>query len=194
MAKRKRIYRRNPNASFNEVEAQWMGEQLESHGGRMKPEMFVELCKPKNSPGHRLFNWDVRRAAMAHWIERAQYHLRHLDIEIVYEGNKQPIRACYPVIISAGEHREYVSYDNVQSAPDLARQVVDRALNEFKSLQSRYAIYRNVFGPVFDAINQLEKELCQPKRHSRSTASRKTATLSTAKQRSKKWQRPRKSK
>lgn len=195
MAKRKRIYRANPKAVYGDKEAKWIGlqiERAEAAGGMLDPVSLVALSKPSRSPGHGLFNWNIQEAAEAHWIERAQYHLRMLEIEIVYDGNKERIRATYPVMFNSGDTpiRSWSSYDQVQSVPDLARQVIDKAAAELKSWRDRYALYRNVFGPVFDSINQLENELCQSKQ---STESRRTATQ-TAKPKAKKYQRPRKSK
>jgi hypothetical protein len=185
MAKAQRIYRAHPNASFGDKEAQWIGEQLEKNGGTITPEQFVELCRPVKSPGHSLFTWDVHEAAHAHWIERAQYHLRHVEIEIISDGNKERIRACIPVVhADAGDSlRPYTSYDRIKDAPDLSRQVIEQAAYELKSWQNRYALYRRVFGsafePVFLAITSMEKELWPQRKPS--TASRKTARLRKAK-------------
>lgn len=194
MAKRKRIYRASNGAAFNDDTAEWIGKQIEiveSKGGLWGPQFLIEASKPKNSPGHKLFEWDIQRAAEKHWLEQAQHHLRHLDIEIVYEGDKQPIRAVYPVIIedeSGKRVRSYASYDRVQRASDLTQQVVERAKAELRSWRNRYSLYRGVFGKVFAAIDTLENGKWQPPQ---STESRQTATRQRRKAKS---ARPRKSK
>lgn len=196
MSKRKRIYRANDNAAFDDKTAQWIGtqiEKVEAEGEIWTPRHLVELSRPTQSPGHKLFEWDIKRAAEQHWIERAQYHLRHLDIEIVYEGDKQPIRAVYPVIIEDSEAkrvRGYASYDRVQRTEDLTKQVVERAKAELRSWRNRYSLYRGVFGKVFAVIDNLETDSWQ---QPQSTASQQTVTQQRQRRKAK-AARPRKSK
>lgn len=196
MAKRKRIYRANDRATFDDETAEWIGvqiERVESEGEIWTPKHLIELSRPVDSPGHSLFEWDIKKAAEKHWLEQAQYHLRHLDIRIVYEGDEQPIRAVYPVMIKDADSkrvRGYASYDRVQSTPDLTQQVIERAKSELRSWRNRYALYRGVFGKIFAVIDTLENGQWQ---QPQSTASRQTATLKRRKKLVKS-QRPRKSK
>jgi len=184
MAKAKRIYRAHPHASFGDTEAAWIGQQFDEHGGELTPDTLVQLSKPKSSPGHSLFIWDDAEAGKLYRVELAKYHLRHLQIEIVDQGNKRAMRACFPVFHEdreAGAKRSHVAYDNILAAPDLARQVVEKAAHELKAWQSRYVLYKRVFGSVFSAIEELESELWPPQK--RSIASRKTAKRKPAKKR-----------
>lgn len=183
MAKRTRIYRAHPHASFGDEVAQWIGLQIESHQGEITPEELVELSKPKAAPTHDQFIWNDAEAAEANRRDTAVRLLRLVEIEIVSEGNKQSVRACFPVFhedSGEGAYRSHVSYDRIRESPDLARQVVTKASLELKSWRRRYALYESVFGPVFQVVDKLEKTKWQPQQ---SIASTKTATRKTAQQR-----------
>lgn len=184
MTKRKRIYRAHPCAKFGDEEAAWIGQQLEEGGEEITPKHLVDAARSAKSPGHKLFEWDDSVAGEAYRLQQATGHLRMVQIEIVNHGNKQPIRACFPVYQSDGADgakRSHVSYDRIKDTPDLARQVIERGANELRQWQKRYSLYTNVFETVFQAIEEVEKDLWPSKQ---STASAKTgrSTGTTKKQ------------
>jgi hypothetical protein len=176
MAKHKRIYRANPHASFSDDEARWIGSVIEKFGGDFTKEQLVDEAKPPDSQGHKLFTWDNDIAGPAYRLVEAAKHLRMVVIEIVHDGNKQPVRACFPVFHEereAGAKRSYMSYDRIMETPDLARQVIEKGAYELKSWQRRYAFYKSVFGPVLDAIEEVEGKIWP--QQNPSTVSRKMA-------------------
>lgn len=185
MSKRKRIYRAHPCAKFGDEEAQWIGQQLESGGEELTPKQLVDAARNAKSPGHKLFEWDDSVAGEAYRLQQATGHLRMVQIEIVNNGNKQPIRACFPVYQSDGAEgakRSHVSYDRIRETPDLARQVIERGANELRQWQKRYSLYTNVFDSVFSAIEEVENKVWPQQKPS--TGSRKTAALTGTRKKS----------
>ena len=51
-----------------EDRVQWLHDK----NGRVTPDMVVEDAKRKDSPLHGEFEWDVKKAAAAHWVDRAR--------------------------------------------------------------------------------------------------------------------------
>jgi hypothetical protein len=185
----KRTYRANDFAHYGDVEAELIGELVESHGGQLTPQEFVEAAAPASSPLHRLFTWDDRKAANAHRLTQARAHLCCLQVEIIsVTGEEQRTRAVHAVFVDAGGKtmRSYLEHDRIAKAPDLARQVIERAAQMVLSWRRRYDSYSSVFGPVFEAIDKLEETQWQPQRtgqrksQKRKTVSRKSRPAARA--------------
>lgn len=58
-----------------------------THDGRLTPEIVFEAAKPQNSPLHDAFEWDINKAAYAHWMDTARELIRSVRLEIV-EGER----------------------------------------------------------------------------------------------------------
>lgn len=62
------------------IPAQVVGERLEeiaaANEGLISPQAVVDDARQKASPLHGAFEWNVRKAAEAHWISRAQQIIR----------------------------------------------------------------------------------------------------------------------
>lgn len=66
-------------------------EIADAAGGRITPDMVIQDAKDPDSPLHECFEWDIGKAAMAHWRERARTIIR--SVRINYTVEKQTITA-----------------------------------------------------------------------------------------------------
>ena len=78
----------------------------EANGGRLTPDAVVRDAKRKDSPLHSCFEWDVKKAAAAHWIEQARDLITSIRI-----------------VVKTGE-QGYVSVTKVRTDADMAREVL----------------------------------------------------------------------
>lgn len=93
----------------------------DKHGGRITPDLVVADAKNKNSPLHGEFEWDVRKAAQAHWIDQARALIA--SVTVIVRTTTVDVRS--PAYVrdpnrSAGE-QGYISVDNLRSDSDAAR-------------------------------------------------------------------------
>ena len=61
--------------------------------GTTTPEAVLADAKDKESPLHDLFDWNVKRAAEAHWLERSRDILRGVHYVIHTETHSYTLRA-----------------------------------------------------------------------------------------------------
>ena len=96
----------------------------EANGGRLTPDAVVRDAKRKDSPLHSCFEWDVKKAAAAHWIEQARDLIT--SIRIVVKTDHTNVSAVYYVRDPAAKSGEqgYVSVTKVRTDADMAREVL----------------------------------------------------------------------
>ena len=96
----------------------------EENGGRLTPDAVVRDAKRKDSPLHSCFEWDVKKAAAAHWIEQARDLIT--SIRIVVKTERTNVSAVYYVRDPAAKSGEqgYVSVTKVRTDADMAREVL----------------------------------------------------------------------
>jgi hypothetical protein len=89
--------------------------------GRLTPDMVVEDAKKKSSPLHAEFEWDVRKAAAAHWVDRAREIIA--SVTVVIRTNKVDVRSpAYVRDPSCASHEQgYVSVDRLRTDQDASR-------------------------------------------------------------------------
>jgi len=136
-------------------------------GKRPSPEALVAEAKKKDSPIHHLFDWDVGRAAEAHWRAKAQYYLRHINVvEVEVETRKivrGPVRFAMPDVQSVTIHNAVASYTPTQRlGKEPVRVVLERARRDFHSWIARYGSYvefLEMYDPVIREFKKLEAKL-----------------------------------
>ena len=99
-----------------------------ANGGRLTPEQVVEDAKRKDSPLHAHFTWDVRKAAHAHWIDRARELIRSVRVEIRTDTTVIQAVAYVRDPQAGGNEQGYVAVERLRTDKDLAR---DALITEF---------------------------------------------------------------
>lgn len=105
-----------------------LAEIEKQNNGRLTPEAVVEDAKRKDSPLHAHFEWDVKKAAMRYWIERAREIIT--SVQVVTRIEKTRVASVYYVRDPSASTTEqgYVSIDRLRTDDDMAREAV---VNEF---------------------------------------------------------------
>jgi hypothetical protein len=109
---------------------------LHRQHGTLTPDVVVEDARRKDSPLHDLFEWDTKKAALAHWHDVARHLIRNVRVTIVNES--RTLRAPYFVRDQSlpGNQQGYTTIDRVRGDADLARDTVadecSRALAAFR--------------------------------------------------------------
>ena len=132
------------------------------NGERPSPELLVKEAKKKTSPIHHLFDWNIGRAAEAHWRERAQYYLRSIHMvkidirtETIISG---PVPFATPTYDVENTHKviEYTPTQRISKDEPIGI-VLERARCDFRSWLSRYSTYVEFFGYFDELIKEFER-------------------------------------
>lgn len=148
-----RQYRAAPGARFGHEDAARYGRFLERKAGLgenlVPPERIIELAQPDDSPLHDQFTWDDSHAAHRWRIVEARTLVSHLVYAKEVDGEEVMVRAFHNVTIRNGHRqRGYVSDRVVWKRPDLAEQVVTKAIRELEGWRDRYRAYSELAGVV----------------------------------------------
>jgi len=160
-----RIYKWRQGSTFK-TEAQVAGEFLEhlreEMGGHLTPTAVYEAAMDEESPIHEEFEWDIQKAAQAHWRDRAGNMMRHLAVVRVQEQSADNgVPAFMSVTVTVGE-RGYVSAAQVYSSSDYKQQTIDQALKMLNGLKARFGMLEEL-GVVWKAIARAEKNRIKSK-------------------------------
>lgn len=126
------------------VPAQLAGDEIarirDGQGGYVTPSAVVLAARPQGAPLHPAFEWDDRRAAVAHRLDQARYLIR--SIVIIEHVDQQPVRAFVSVTIrgedNPGTLVAYTSFDNAMSDPDMQEQLMAQARADMRAFERKY--------------------------------------------------------
>jgi hypothetical protein len=89
--------------------------------GRLTPaELVADAHRPK-SPLHDLFDWDVKRAASAHWLERGREIIRAVTVIVTTERTTVRVPAYVRDPTVPPQDQGYVSVLTLRQDPEQAR-------------------------------------------------------------------------
>lgn len=135
------VFRDGPITFKNAANAdpQAIGEALAAitrdAGGELQPQRVWQTAKAdKSNPLHSLYDWDVQRAAEAHWTEQSRGIIQ--CIRIVNEDTQEPERAFFSVADKGGT--SYRTLDTVRSSTDLQIAVLKQAERDLDAWERRY--------------------------------------------------------
>ena len=112
---------------------------LHEQHGTLTPEIVVSDAQRKESPLHDLFEWDTKKAAMAHWHDVARQLIRNVRVTVVNEG--RTLTAPYFVRDPSLPQKQqgYTTVALLRGASELARDAVAdecaRAASAFRRAQ-----------------------------------------------------------
>jgi hypothetical protein len=98
--------------------------QLHEAHGSLTPDLVVEDAKRPDSPLHACFEWDIDKAATAHWLETARTLIRSVRVEVV--NQQTTLTAPYFVRDPRAPARDqgYIAIGQIKDDRELAREVV----------------------------------------------------------------------
>jgi len=147
-------YQFRQDSRFNGANASEVGLFLEKHfpNQRPDPKKMVELAKSPRSPLHKYFDWDDSTAARKWRVHQARMMISCLYVEV---DAGSPIRAYENVYIQADKSNSYLSTQKIGESQDLYEQVLETAIREISYWKLKYQSYKNYFGGVFAAIEDV---------------------------------------
>lgn len=98
--------------------------QIEArNGGRLTPDMVVQDAKRKDSPLHACFEWDVKKAAAAYWLDQARELITSVRV-VVRTEHTNVSSVFYVRDPSAGKEQGYVSVTTLRTDKEMAREAL----------------------------------------------------------------------
>lgn len=116
----------------------------EKYGRELKAKEVFHEAKPKTSPLHDWFDWDVKQGWEKWNIHKARMLICHVRIRVLDEdGRKVQARALWNVRLERDEKpcRGYVSLDEVRYEPTLRHQIINEGVDKLEEWMRRYAVY-----------------------------------------------------
>lgn len=144
-----------------------LAELEKTGGGRLTPQAVVEDAKKPSSPLHDEFQWDVKKAAYAYWIDQAR-----TLITSVYYVHKTEQSTVTAVLYhrdpnAAGNEQGYVSVPTLRSDEDSARAaLVDafRSVGDMLRRAQQIAIVLGLEGEIvtlLDGVTELRQRISE---------------------------------
>jgi hypothetical protein len=138
------------------ADPQVVGEALErirlEHGGELHAYHTWNDAKDITHPLHRFFQWDVQKAAEAHWLDQARALIRSVRVIDIEEG--KPLRA-YLSIYDDG--RSYRSIDDVLRSRDLRDIVLEQAQRDLDAWTHRFRELQDIVALIEPARRELTR-------------------------------------
>ena len=115
---------------------------------------MVVAARDPESPHHPHFEWDVKKAAAAHWKTQARELIRVVRI---IEDNAPPKRAYLSA--STKDGTAYHPVGKVVTSADLQLSVLRSALRELEAFEQRYSELEDICELVSVARTKLQKKV-----------------------------------
>jgi len=106
-------------------------------GGVLTPAAVVRDAKKADSPLHRFFEWNVKRAAEHYWLDQARALITSVRVEVTTET--KTVAAIYYTKHPGLDHGQqgYIGLATLRSDADLARQSLVAEFNAVAHLLRR---------------------------------------------------------
>jgi hypothetical protein len=99
-----------------------------ANGGRLTPDAVVADAKDPASPLHEHFEWDIDKAAAAHWIEQARALITSVRVSMKTETRSVSVPYYVRDPSADNQQQGYISVTRLRTDADLAR---DAIVSEF---------------------------------------------------------------
>jgi hypothetical protein len=101
-----------------------INEIAERNGGKIRPDDVVADARDPSSPLHERFEWDVEKAARAHWLDTARELIRAVRVTITTDTTIVTSVAYVRDPSVGSDEQGYVSVTTLRSDEDLAREAI----------------------------------------------------------------------
>lgn len=164
------IWQPGSRLTKNIADPQVVGDSLETlqqgNDGRLTPRIVVESARPIEAALHPIFEWDDARAAELHREDQARHVLSSIRVVQPRTDPKQEKRTIHAYvsleeIVNGEKQRAYVPIARVFNDADLLQQAVQRAADELRAFEDRYADFAAISQAVRTAREQIEQAATQ---------------------------------
>lgn len=124
-------------------------EQLVDINGLLHPRAVVEWAR--NHPGselHRAFEWNVEKAAYAHWLWQAR------QLIIVHVRDDFGERTTFSLVSDRRHGGGYRDLEEVLNTEEMRQEAVTQALAELQRWRDRHTHLRPELAGIFRAIDR----------------------------------------
>lgn len=94
------------------------------NSGRIRPDDVVADARDPSSPLHERFEWDVEKAAQAHWLDTARELIRAVRVTITTDTTIVSSVAYVRDPTMESDEQGYVSVASLRDDQDLAREAI----------------------------------------------------------------------
>lgn len=135
-------------------------ERIRAKEGNLKPESIINAAKRKNSPMHKVFNWDDKSAAHEYRLTQARYITR--SIEVTYDEKPDvPVRAYESITIEKTtdepKRKVYQSTEQILKTPSERDELLGNAIRDALAFKRRYRALSEL-SIVFSAVDEFLKK------------------------------------
>jgi len=146
-----------PIKNSRKLDAQQVGEIIDALDADDKPDALWKAARDRKHYLHGCFEWDIRKAAEAHWRDTASALIRCV---LVVEGNNAPVPAFISVSTKADGQR-YVTPSEVVSNAALQLRMLQTAMRDLQAWARRYSMLRSVTPMIEGAARQLDDQITE---------------------------------
>ena len=148
----------------SQEKAQLLGQELEAMrdaGIEVTTEAVMERLTDPAHPLHDMLTWDNLQAAMKYRLDEVRGMIAKLHVVIeTKDGGQITRKAEFSVTATENKNRndrQYVSFTQVEAAPDRLKEIEQQALREIRYWAKKYSdLGLERFQPVYELV---EREL-----------------------------------
>jgi len=138
-------YKARVGASFNNKEAQIIGEEitnLKNGQGHFTAKKMVESAKNKNSPLHEFFEWSNKKASENFRLHQARDIISHIVEIVVIEKEQHQQRSFFNVSIP-NKGKVYVTLKEAMETPNYRKQLLNKSIVILENLMLTLKMFRS---------------------------------------------------
>lgn len=143
----------------DKADPQVIGEALQeissANRGRLEPEAVWKAAKARGHPLHKHFEWDVQKAAEAHWTDQARGLIRIIRIEEPEQAD--PVRAFLSVRDETGT--AYRPTASIRRSADMQAALLKQAERDLDAFERRYRSLADICAIVVEAREAIRRRL-----------------------------------
>jgi hypothetical protein len=127
--------------------------------GILYPERVVEFARDVKTALHSQFDWDVQRAAQAHWLEQARRIIR-VNVRLLEPSEGTGVIRAFVSVSGSGD-KGYQSSRVVLRSPTKRRELIESILDRFESTLHQHQLAE--LEPIQKAVDDVRASFA-PKR------------------------------
>lgn len=158
------IFQFREGSTFNQKEAQAVGEELEKirtmYGDEIKPVYVVRSAEEKESILHNFFEWDNELAAHHYRLDQAREIIRAIMVVGLQDEKTDSVRHYVNVHRPNEKEGIYIRTEDALKDENFRIQVLRDALSELNSFKRKYKNLKEL-SKVFQVVDELEIEINQ---------------------------------
>jgi hypothetical protein len=126
-----------------EVAGKRLDELAQETGGDLTPEMVVTDAENEDSPLHRCFDWDDKKAGDKWRLHQARQLIGSIVVDVVIKDTEQ-VRAFVNINYPDSKERHYVNIIDASTDEHKMKLIINDARKQMKSWAQRFKIYQQL--------------------------------------------------